>query len=56
MKFIFAFIFLVAGFAAAFGQNEQSPIVEKAITYNDWTYKSVTTGENTNLRDLAKGK
>ena len=56
MKFIFAFIFMVVGFAAAFGQNEQSPIVEKSLTYNNWTYKSVTTGDDTNLRDLAKGK
>ncbi|MEP7212651.1 MAG: redoxin domain-containing protein [Acidobacteriota bacterium] len=56
MKVIFAFILALAGFAAAYGQNEQSPIVEKAVTYNNWTYKSVTTGEDTNLRDLAKGK
>jgi thiol-disulfide isomerase/thioredoxin len=40
----------------AFGQNEQSPIVEKEISYKDWTYKSVQTGENVNLRDLTKGK
>jgi thiol-disulfide isomerase/thioredoxin len=56
MKFIFALVFAVAGFGAALGQNEQSPIVEKALTYNNWTYKSVTTGVDTNLRDLAKGK
>jgi thiol-disulfide isomerase/thioredoxin len=40
----------------AFGQNEQSPIVEKEISYKDWTYKSVQTGENVNLRDFTKGK
>ena len=56
MKFVFAFTLMLAGIAAASGQNEQSPIVEKPITYNNWTYKSVTTGEDVNLRELAKGK
>jgi thiol-disulfide isomerase/thioredoxin len=52
--FAFAVILLTALFA--FGQNEQAPIVEKEINYKNWTYKSVRTGEDTNLRDLTVGK
>ena len=52
--FVLGFIFLTVIFA--FGQNEQSPIVEKEISYKDWTYKNVQTGENVNLRDFTKGK
>lgn len=47
---------LLAGLTAAFGQNEQAPIVEKAISYKNWTYKSVRTGEDITLRDAAAGK
>jgi len=56
MKLVITFTIVLAAFAAAFGQNEQSPIVEKPITYNNWTYKSVTTGQDVNLRELSKGK
>ncbi|MBK7392333.1 MAG: redoxin domain-containing protein [Chloracidobacterium sp.] len=52
--FVFAAILLTVIFA--FGQNEQAPIVEKEINYKNWTYKSVRTGEDTNLRDLTVGK
>lgn len=50
--------FCVAMFAAvvAFSQNEQAPIIEKEIAYKNWTYKSVRTGENVTLSDLASGK
>jgi len=41
---------------AAFGQNEQSPIVQKDIAYKDWTYKSIRDGKDVNLRDLTAGK
>ena len=40
----------------AFGQNEQSPIVEKEINYKNWTYKNVQTGEDVNLREFTQGK
>lgn len=56
MKFIFAFIFIVLGFTFAFGQNEQSPIVEKDFGYKDWTYKNLNGSGETNLRQFAKGK
>jgi thiol-disulfide isomerase/thioredoxin len=37
-------------------QNEQSPIVEKEISYANWTYKDIRTGKDVNLRDFTKGK
>ena len=56
MKSFFALVFLLVGLTTAFGQNEQAPIVEKEISYKNWTYKSVLTGEDVNLRDAAAGK
>ena len=56
MKSFFALVFLLVGLTVAFGQNEQAPIVEKEISYKNWTYKSVLTGEDVNLRDAAAGK
>ena len=56
MKVLFAFLLTLVGLTAAFGQNEQSPIVEKDIAYKDWTYKSVRDGKDVNLRDLSRGK
>lgn len=56
MKSLFAFVILLAGLSAAFGQNEQSPIIEKDINYQDWTLKSVRTNHDTTLRDLTVGK
>jgi|SRR5438445_552949 len=56
MKSFFAFVILLLCLTFAFGQNEQSPLVEKEISYKDWTYKNVQTGEDVNLRDFTKGK
>jgi thiol-disulfide isomerase/thioredoxin len=56
MKFIFAFIFIVSGLTLAFGQNEQTPVVEKEFGYKDWTYKNLKGDGETNLRQFAKGK
>jgi len=56
MKSIFALTILLFCLSFAFGQNEQSPIVEKEINYKNWTYKTVQTGEDLNLRDFTKGK
>lgn len=52
--FALGILLLTVGFA--FGQSEQSPIVEKEINYKNWTYKNVQTGEEVNLRDFTKGK
>lgn len=56
MKSIFAIIISLLCLTFVFGQNEQSPIVEKEINYKDWTYKNVRTSEDINLRKFAKGK
>lgn len=56
MKGLFAFVILLLSLTFAFGQNEQSPIVDKEIDYKNWTYKSIRTGEDVALRDLTVGK
>lgn len=56
MKGLFAFVVLLLSLTFAFGQNEQSPIVDKEIDYKNWTYKSIRTGEDVALRDLTVGK
>lgn len=56
MKTALTLIMTLLACTAAFGQNEQAPIVEKEITYKNWEYKDVRTGEETELRSLAKGK
>jgi len=56
MKTFFACVILMLYLTSAYGQNEQSPLIEKEISYKDWTYKNVQTGENVNLRDFTKGK
>ena len=55
MRLFLAVLIILFTFVFAFGQNEQAPIVEKEISYKDWTYKTVRTGENVNLRDFTKG-
>ncbi len=56
MKSFFVLVILLVGLTAAFGQNEQAPIVEKEISYKNWTFKNVRTGEDLTLRDAAAGK
>ena len=56
MKLFFALGIILFSFTLGFGQNEQSPLVEKEINYKNWTYKDVQTGNDINLRDFAKGK
>jgi thiol-disulfide isomerase/thioredoxin len=56
MKLFFALGMLLFTFVFAFGQNEQSPLVEKEISYKNWTYKNIRTGEDVDLRKFAKGK
>ena len=56
MKSFFAIFILLFAFTLTFAQNEQSPIVEKEIKYHDWTLKTVRTGEDATLRNLAAGK
>lgn len=56
MKSFFALMILLVGLGSVFAQNEQAPIVEKEISYKNWNYKSVRTGEETDLRDISEGK
>jgi thiol-disulfide isomerase/thioredoxin len=56
MKTLFATLILFAAFVPSFAQNEQAPMQEKEIAYQNWTYKSIRTGEDINLRELTKGK
>lgn len=56
MKFLFATTLILAGLSFTFGQNEQSPIVEKDIAYKDWVYKNIQTGSDMNLRKFTVGK
>ena len=53
-SFFVAGIILIAAMFA-FGQNEQAPMQEKEINYKDWTYKSIKTGEDVNLRNFTAG-
>src|SRR6478672_10358946 len=56
MKLLLAFSLMFIGFTVAFGQNEQAPILEKDISYKDWTLKGIRDGKDTNLRNLTKNK
>ena len=56
MRVFRVLLLLIVCIAAASAQNEQSPIVEKEISYNDWTYKSVRDGQDLNLRELTRRK
>ena len=56
MKTILALAIVLFSFAFASAQNEQSPLQEKEITYQDWTYKTVNDDKSINLRDFTSGK
>lgn len=57
MKKIFVlFILLFAFVFSALAQHEYSDLSEKKITYKDWTYKTVLTDADFNLRDYTKDK
>ena len=56
MKSLSVITIVLFAITFSFAQNEQSPIVEKEINYKNWTYKSVRTGEDLNLREFTKGK
>lgn len=56
MRSFVASAIILFAFAFASAQNEQSPIVEKEISYKNWTFKDIRTDKDVNLRDFAKGK
>src|ERR1051325_1980476 len=55
MKLLLAFGVLIVSLLPAFGQNEQSPIVEKDLVYKDWTLKGVRDFKVVTLQFLIKG-
>lgn len=55
MKPFSALLIILLTFVFTFGQNEQAPMVEKEISYKDWTYKNPKTGQDINLREFSKG-
>lgn len=56
MKFFAAAMLALSVAGYSFSQEEQAPIVEKEISYKNWFYRSVRTGDELNLRDIAKDK
>ena len=56
MKALFALIIVFSALNLAWGQNEQAPLIESEISYKDWTYPNIRTGEKLNLRDFTRGK
>lgn len=56
MKSFAAAAILLFGLISAHAQNEQSPIVEKDISYKNWSLKDVRTGEERDLRQMTSGK
>ncbi|CAN5264228.1 hypothetical protein BH20ACI2_BH20ACI2_26550 [soil metagenome] len=56
IKGIFALTILLSSMTLAWSQNEQAPIIEREISYKDWTLKSIRTGEEVNLRNFTRDK
>lgn len=56
MKSFLAIAILLFAFSVSFAQNEQSPIVEKEISYKNWQLKDVRSGEERDLRKMIAGK
>jgi len=57
MKFFFLVILTLAFVFPVFAQNEQAPIVEKEIKYQNWKYPTVRDiSKELDLRELSKGK
>jgi thiol-disulfide isomerase/thioredoxin len=56
MKSLFVAVIIAFAFSLGVAQNEQAPLVEKDITYKNWKYKSVSSGEEIDLRKLSAGK
>lgn len=56
MKLILPLSLIFAAAVVSFGQNEQAPMMEKEISYKDWTYKNPRTGQDLNLRQITAGK
>lgn len=47
---------ILLSFIFTSAQNEQAPLLEKEISYKNWTLKDVRTGEDRELRKMIAGK
>jgi thiol-disulfide isomerase/thioredoxin len=56
MKLFVAILLAFVLAFTAFAQNEQAPMVEKALIYKDWSYKAVQDDREVNLRKAMAGK
>ncbi len=56
MKTLLLLAILLVGFTFASAQHEYAPLLEKEISYKDWTYKSIKDGKDVNLRSMTAGK
>lgn len=56
MKSLFLLAILLLSFTSLYAQTEQAPILEKEISYKNWSYKNVRDGKEINLREFAKDK
>lgn len=56
MKTLLLLAILLVGFTFANAQHEYAPLLEKEISYKDWTYKSIRDGNDVNLRSMTAGK
>lgn len=56
MKSLLMIAIILLTFTFAEAQHEYESAKERAITYKDWTYKSVRDGKDINLREFSKSK
>lgn len=56
MKTLLLLAILLVSFTFASAQHEYAPLLEKEISYKDWTYKSIKDGKDVNLRSMTAGK
>ncbi len=56
MKSFFAIAIVLFVFSQTPAQTDQKPILEHEISYKNWKYKNVRTGDDIDLREFSKGK
>lgn len=55
-KVLFLAILMVGFVFSAQAQHEYAPLLEKDISYKNWTFKSIRDGKEMNLREMTNGK
>ena len=56
MKTLFILAILLLSFTFAQAQGELAPLQEKEFSYNNWTYKSISSDQSINMSEFAKDK